>query len=231
MESVPNLEKEATMYSTILTLALAGSADMPEHLFPCRYYTPCCPVVVLPWCGPIYAYPCCYCTYPCCYPWGYPPVCCSGYWRVRFSAGGYRINPCWCYGYWAAPAYWEAPIPWKTTPEPPPAKTPGKPKEPELKKKAGIAPQSSSLVTIRLPAGANLLVDGQPAPKTDVEKDGVKTFRTPLLAEGAIHSYTFAVEVTENDRKVTKSQLVRFRAGDPVAVDFTVAPAIATARR
>jgi uncharacterized protein (TIGR03000 family) len=78
-----------------------------------------------------------------------------------------------------------------------------------------------SLFNIKVPAGAMLLVNGLPAPPTGLEKDGVKTFRTPNLPPGSIQSYAFAIVENENGEMVGLGKIVEFRVGDTVSVDMT----------
>jgi uncharacterized protein (TIGR03000 family) len=110
-----------------------------------------------------------------------------------------------------------------------PPKTVVPAKKPEPGKKGGeilpppTAPKKEvSLINIKLPPGARLLVDGQPAPPTGQEKDGVKTFRTPELMPGSVHSYTFVAIVTnETGRLMSWEKAVQFRAGESVTVDLS----------
>jgi uncharacterized protein (TIGR03000 family) len=89
--------------------------------------------------------------------------------------------------------------------------------------------KETSLFNIKVPAGATLLVNGLPAPPTGLEKDSVKTFRTPNLRPGSIQSYAFAIVGKENGEMVGFGKIVEFRVGDTVSVDMTTMAAGVTA--
>lgn len=83
----------------------------------------------------------------------------------------------------------------------------------------------SSPVTVTLPENAKLFVDDNLA----VTGSGRKTFRTPVLAEGASYTYVFRVEVDVAGKVETQSQKVNFKAGEPIRVDFADMTATRTA--
>jgi uncharacterized protein (TIGR03000 family) len=70
---------------------------------------------------------------------------------------------------------------------------------------------ASSKVTVALPQGAKLFVDGE---AKDVPPQG--QFQTPELVKGAEYVYTFKAELN----KQTQTQRVVFKAGQAVRVDF-----------
>ncbi|HLW64501.1 MAG TPA: TIGR03000 domain-containing protein [Gemmataceae bacterium] len=212
------------MYSVILSLALAGSSESPGVFLRCRFYTPAIPVAAYPWWGPIYPYAPWYGYYPWFYPFAYAPY--FGYYP--WSCGAY-YNPWYAYypWYYYPPVYYTAPA----GPRPPATGAPKKMPEPAPKKGGETLPppavpkkEEVSLINIKIPAGATLLVDGQPAPSTGAEKGGVKTFRTPALPPGSVQSYTFAIVANEKGEPVSRAQVVQFRVGDTITVDLTAPP-------
>jgi uncharacterized protein (TIGR03000 family) len=208
------------MYSLVLSLAMAGNMESPDVFLRCRFFTPAIPVAYYPWWGPIYPYAPWYGYYPWFYPYAYAPY--FGYYP--WSCGAYYC-PWYAYypWYYYPPVYYTAPIVVPTTA--PPVKTP----EPAPKKGSETLPppvnkKEVSLINIKVPAGVTLLVDGQPAPPTGAEKDGVKTFRTPALPQGSLQSYTFAIVTNDRGEAVSRAKVVQFRVGDTVMVDLTTPP-------
>lgn len=81
--------------------------------------------------------------------------------------------------------------------------------------------RASSEVTVNLPAKARLTVDG-----IDTRVNGGKhTFKTPELTKGQPFSYIFRAEIDRNGTMEIVRQEVKFKAGEPVNVDFTDARA------
>ena len=81
--------------------------------------------------------------------------------------------------------------------------------------------RATSDVTVNLPAKARLTVDG-----VDTRMTGGKhTFKTPELTKGQPFSYIFRAEIDRNGTTQIVSQEVKFKAGEPVNVDFTDATA------
>jgi uncharacterized protein (TIGR03000 family) len=80
------------------------------------------------------------------------------------------------------------------------------------------APASGAArLTVRLPADAQLWVDGVP-----LEQSGaVRVIATPPLKPGQTYHYTVKAQWRDNDRAVTREREVDFEAGDSVTVDFT----------
>jgi uncharacterized protein (TIGR03000 family) len=101
---------------------------------------------------------------------------------------------------------------------------PGNPPSPA--NPAVLPPAKRSQIEIKMPDGARLFVDGAPAPKPALELEGTHTFQTPELPADVPQSYTFAIEFEKDGQIVQKTQTIRFRAGDPVKVDFTDAAAV-----
>ncbi len=74
----------------------------------------------------------------------------------------------------------------------------------------------SSKVTVSLPQGAKLFVDGE---AKDVPAHG--QFQTPELIKGAEYVYMFKAELNADGSKQAQTQRVIFKAGEAVRVDFT----------
>jgi uncharacterized protein (TIGR03000 family) len=91
---------------------------------------------------------------------------------------------------------------------------------------AVLPPAKRSQIEIKMPESARLFVDGAPAPKPALELEGVRTFQTPELPADMPQSYTFAIEFEKDGQLVQKTQTIRFRAGEPVKVDFTDAATV-----
>jgi len=79
------------------------------------------------------------------------------------------------------------------------------------------AGQATSAVTVTLPAGRTLLVNGRPSPAAP----GVNNFNTPAAPAGHSVAYTFQTETVRDGRTEVETRHVAFAAGKPVAVDFT----------
>jgi uncharacterized protein (TIGR03000 family) len=139
--------------------------------------------------------------------------------RLRYfplgASGGMWGGGCGPYGYGGqydgANPYFAPP---GTPPYPPPA-NPGM-----------LPPAKRSQIEIKVPEGARLYVDGAPAPRPATEFDNTRTFQTPELPADLPQSYTFAIEFEKDGQIVQKTQTIRFRAGEPVKVDFTDAAAV-----
>ncbi|HEV3146769.1 MAG TPA: TIGR03000 domain-containing protein [Gemmataceae bacterium] len=103
----------------------------------------------------------------------------------------------------------------------PPGNPPVAPPNPNL-----LPPAKRSQIEIKMPDSARLFVDGVPAPKPALEFEGVKTFQSPDLPADTTQVYTFAIEFEKDGQMIQKTQTIRFRAGEPVKVDFTDAAAV-----
>lgn len=77
----------------------------------------------------------------------------------------------------------------------------------------------SSRVEVILPADAKLFVNGSERVMTP----GVREFVTPELAKGEEYVYRFRAEVVRDGRPESSTQIVSFKAGDPLRVDFSAA--------
>jgi len=76
----------------------------------------------------------------------------------------------------------------------------------------------TALITVRLPAGATLMVDDMPTTPTGP----VRQFVTPgRLESGKQYHYNLKAQWTENGQPVTRERKVDFQAGGQVNVDFT----------
>jgi uncharacterized protein (TIGR03000 family) len=74
----------------------------------------------------------------------------------------------------------------------------------------------SARVTLRLPDGARLYVDGTafPLPAT------ARTFETPKLEPGRTYSYTFRAELVRDGQTLTDTRRIDVEAGKQVTVEF-----------
>lgn len=110
-----------------------------------------------------------------------------------------------------------------TTESTPPAQTPTSPStNPFLFGGSTIsssvpANQDRARLTVRIPAGATLYVDGQKVEGTDTFRE----FTTPKLPGGREFAYLMKAEMLRNGRPESTTQKVLFRAGEIVSVDFT----------
>ena len=105
------------------------------------------------------------------------------------------------------------------TPRPPSfnAQTTTKPaadEVPTLKPPPGL---DVAKITVKLPAGATLYVNGGRNPRTEA----VREFTTPILTPGKAYTYTMRAEITRNGLPEYQESKVEFRAGDALTVDFT----------
>ncbi len=75
-------------------------------------------------------------------------------------------------------------------------------------------------ITVKLPVGATLFVDGKKNDRTGL----VREFTTPPLTAGQEFSYLMKAEVQRNGQPESQSTKVTFRAGELVTVDFTAIP-------
>jgi len=84
---------------------------------------------------------------------------------------------------------------------------------------AGQSPEQAR-ITVKLPAGATLYVDGKKNERTGL----VREFTTPPLTQGQEFAYQMKAEVVRNGQPETQMTKVTFRAGEMVTVDFTAVP-------
>lgn len=85
---------------------------------------------------------------------------------------------------------------------------------------------ASSAITIYLPAGAKLSVDGRP-----VNASRVKTFVTPPLERGATYFYEVTIEVERDGKPVVEKRKLELRAGESVQADYRDPRERATVKR
>jgi uncharacterized protein (TIGR03000 family) len=81
-------------------------------------------------------------------------------------------------------------------------------------------------VTVQLPEGAKLRVDGQIVPMEGT----TRTFTTPTLEPGQNYYYTMEAVVTRDGKEEAQSQRVVVRAGGTARVDFRTASVKKTGR-
>jgi uncharacterized protein (TIGR03000 family) len=74
--------------------------------------------------------------------------------------------------------------------------------------------KTAALITIFLPAGSKLTVDGRTVTA------GVKTFITPPLEKGATYSYQVTIETQRDGKPVTVTRRLRVTAGESVHADY-----------
>jgi uncharacterized protein (TIGR03000 family) len=73
-----------------------------------------------------------------------------------------------------------------------------------------------ALVTVHIPNGAQLYVDGAAQSVTA----GTRTFNTPSLEPGTSYYYTFKVEMSPEDKSRSETRHVIVQSGKEVSVDF-----------
>lgn len=84
----------------------------------------------------------------------------------------------------------------------------------------GAAPSDRARITVKLPPGATLYVDGRKNERSDLTRE----FNTPPLPPGQEFAYLMKAEVMREGRPEYQMTKVTFRAGELVTVDFTAAP-------
>jgi uncharacterized protein (TIGR03000 family) len=87
-------------------------------------------------------------------------------------------------------------------------------------------PGSPARVRVKLPADADLFVDGVRVPMTSE----VRSFQTPKLEAGRSYYYTLKADVVRAGRTVSASKRVTVEAGQEATVEFTDLP-VQSARR
>lgn len=110
----------------------------------------------------------------------------------------------------------------KANKEPADAKTASIPlatSAPSIPAPAGLASAKPdrARITVKLPPGATLYVDG----KKNERADAVREFNTPPLPQGQEFAYQMKAEVMRNGHPETQTTTVNVRAGELVSVDFT----------
>jgi uncharacterized protein (TIGR03000 family) len=89
---------------------------------------------------------------------------------------------------------------------------------PALRAAEGAAPAT---VVVEAPADARLYFDGEPTRQTG----DVRTFVTPALPDGKAHTYDLRIEVTRQDKVVSRTERISVRAGQTTRVDLNQAAA------
>lgn len=77
--------------------------------------------------------------------------------------------------------------------------------------------QDRAKITVKLPPGAVLFVDGRRNERTDATRE----FTTPTLQAGKEYSYVMKAEWRRNGQPESQEQKIEFRAGEQLTVDFT----------
>jgi len=75
----------------------------------------------------------------------------------------------------------------------------------------------SSSVTVIVPSDAKLIVDQVANEMTGTKRE----FRTPELPKGREFQYNFRAEIVRDGKKEAQTQVVIFKAGEPIKIDFT----------
>lgn len=78
------------------------------------------------------------------------------------------------------------------------------------------SPVMSAQITVRLPADAELTVDGAGCPLTS----DTRSFQTPPLAAGGRYYYLLKAEVMRGGRRIAQTRRVDFRPGESLTVSF-----------
>jgi uncharacterized protein (TIGR03000 family) len=76
--------------------------------------------------------------------------------------------------------------------------------------------EAPATIVVRLPADAQLTVDGSPTRSTEA----VRTLISPPLQPGKAYQYTLRAEVTRDGKKVERKRDVTVRAGQESVVSF-----------
>jgi uncharacterized protein (TIGR03000 family) len=210
------------MYSVVLVMALAGSAETPDcHRCHGGGYGGC-------YGGGCYGggYGGCYGGgYGGCYGGGYGGCYGGGYGGCY--GGGY--GGCYGGGYGGCGGggyggcggiYYGGGMPYYGGKTGEPLKTMPK----ETGKESISAPAN---IVVNLPAGAKLTIDGY----TSTQTTSTRYLVTPTLQPGQSYTYTLVAEVSQNGQPVQQSQVVTVRAGQttPVSFDFNSVP-VSTSR-
>ena len=82
---------------------------------------------------------------------------------------------------------------------------------------APTAPTERAKITVKLPAGATLFVDGKKNDRTEL----VREFNTPPLPPGQDYAYIMKAEMMRGGQPESQTIKVTFRAGEITPVDFT----------
>jgi uncharacterized protein (TIGR03000 family) len=85
---------------------------------------------------------------------------------------------------------------------------------------------SPARVRVKLPADADLYVDGVRVPQTSE----VRSFQTPKLETGRSYYYTLRADVVRDGRTVSASKRVTVEAGREATVEFKDLPVLSARR-
>jgi uncharacterized protein (TIGR03000 family) len=198
------------MYSVVLVMALAGSAEAPD----CHRNCGCCGVV---------AYHGCQGCYGGCMGGCYGGGCYGG--RTGCYGGCYGGCQGGCYGGCMGGCYGGAYGGVVVSPAPATGMPPAE-KVPSPKKEQVFVPTPGTIV-VTLPADAKLSIDGYVSTQTSAQRRLV----TPALQPGQDFTYTLVAETSQNGQPVSQSQSVTVRAGQVTPVNFTFNTMPAAARR
>jgi uncharacterized protein (TIGR03000 family) len=189
------------MYSMVLVMALAGSAEVPDCHWNCGCFGS--------------SYGCYGRCYGGCYG-GYYAGCYGGY-RGGCYGGNYSGTVVYsgCSGYYQGrPAGYTVP---------PAGEKVGEPKK-NYDQTSAAAP---ARIVVTLPPNAKLMIDDYASSQTSTQRVLV----TPPIPPGQEFSYTLVAEVTQDGQQVRQSQRVTVRPGQEMPVRFNLTSVPATAAR
>jgi uncharacterized protein (TIGR03000 family) len=87
--------------------------------------------------------------------------------------------------------------------------------------------QTTGTIVVSLPADAKLSIDGYVSQQTTAQRRLV----TPAIPQGGTFTYTLVAETTQNGQPVTQSQQVTVRGGQVLPVNFSFPAAPVTTER
>ena len=205
------------MYSVVLVMALAGSAEAPD----CHHTSCGCQGVVSYGCAPCQGV-----SYGCAPCQGFGRVGCLGCCGLRIGCNGCTgyMGCTGCTGYTGcyggqSGCYGGGGV--IVTP----AKTMPQGEKIDAPKKDASVPTPGTIV-VTLPADAKLSIDGYVSNQTS----GQRRLVTPAIQPGQEFTYTLVAETTQNGQAVSQTQLVTVRAGQqtPVSFNFSTIPTAAS---
>jgi uncharacterized protein (TIGR03000 family) len=202
------------MYSVVLVMALAGSAEAPDCCNGCAPRCGCCGVQVgccgvrVGCYGGCAGYGGCMggCMGGCV---GYNNGCCGVVRMGCCGCAGMVMTGCGCVGTAPAPAAEE------------------KKNDSTEEKKDGVNGARPATIVVNIPANARLTVNGQVMTQTSSQR----RLTTPAMRPGQQFTYTLVAESTQNGQPVVQTQRVTVRAGQQLPVNFTLSTRPAAASR
>ena len=152
----------------------------------------------------------------------------SPYYGYSYPSYGYSPYPVYGSGYFADPAptdssYYGAGIAPYTAGWMTPAADSGAPpvQAESIASSGSASTDAAAKITVRLPAGAELWIDGNLRGETGA----VREFTTPMLSAGRQYTYEVHARWTEGDTTIDQTKKVVFGAGDKLDMTFPIPPA------